>query len=801
MAIRIENDHIFLGVRDLIRSSRQPQLLSSFPLPQRGMLGRKAHDKVRLQKNNTYGLFHSEYSLRREYNYRDFTFVLQGRIDGVYQLKNKVEVEEIKSVILTGAEFKRLDIRHYPEFIEQVSTYGYMLQDELEGVEVSTHLILVNLINDARRKFDIPFIRQNAEKLLFHRFDDIIEEMEHEKVETALRMDALNRISFDLPEKRPQQRQMIERIEADLNSGAHSMVSAPTGTGKTAASIFPAIRYAIAHNKKIFFVTSKTTQQNIVRETVEPLIGQGLDFKVLYLRASEKMCANDIYFCHEAHCKFAKDYRDRMDETDILQNLLEENILTPEIIYQTAVEKTLCPFEVSMDISAHCDMIVGDYNYVFDPAVFIRRLFAKKDYSDWILIIDEAHNLYERGMDYLSPEIGRENIGNLIKWHHKKKEKIFRDLIKALREIDDLMGKLNLEGEIHFSGQQYFKAELNIPEWDNVFTLFESVFLKYLIHKIKNKILIMDDPIEQFYYKIRRFVKIAHFTDRAFVPFYDASAGGILKIRCCDPSDYLGQRMDGFHSVIAMSATLDPMDFYQEVLGLGTERTSGLRLDSPFSAKNRKVVIVPGISTRYKDRMNSYARIAEVIENTINIKSGNYLVFFPGYDYLQNVNIFLGKVKSEKIIQKAGLNETERDEILRSLNDHSNPHLLLGVMGGVFSEGVDYRGDMAIGVIIVSPGLPKVSYERELLREYYEEKQNQGMEYAFIYPGMNKVIQSVGRLIRSATDKGIIVLVGERFTDDLYNAILPDYWFEKHGDIEITENYEQSIRLFWKRFE
>lgn len=798
MAIKIKDNRISLNVRDLVFQSRPPQMLSSFPLPQRGILGRQAQTKVQTHKNKRFGLLHSEYSVHREYPYKDYIFDIQGRIDGVYQLKNRVEIEEIKSVIVNVSEFKKIHPELFPEFSEQLLFYAYLLQDELKGIEVVTYLIIVNLVNDANRSFPVSYNRMAIENLLMQRFESIVAGIERDKLEQQRRQAEINRIDFGMTEKRIQQEIMMDVVDRILNNKMHLMVSAPTGTGKTAAALYPAIRYAYASQKKIFFVTSKTTQQNIVQETVLPLAEQGFDFKTLYLRAAEKMCANNVYFCHEAHCPFAKEYHDRLLESNLVAELLQNSILQPDVIYAKAIEHTLCPFEVSLDLSFHVDILVGDFNYVFDPAVYLRRLFAKKDYSDWILIIDEAHNLYDRGMSYLSPQLKKETVIGLINQNKDKKSKVFKDLAKALKEIETVLNELNLEGEIHFTGRQYFETDLNIQAWDSALFLYEQVFIKYLIHKIKRRWMIMDDPLESFYFNLRHFVQIARIRDRAFVPFYNAEEGGILKIQCCDPSNYFQQRIEGFHSVIAMSATLDPIDFYQNVLGFPEYRTEKLQLDSPFPREHRKIIIVPGVSTRYKDRMQNYPRVAEIIEEVVKQQPGNYLVFFPSFDFVQNVNVFLGKVKHNKILQKPGMKDDDRIFVLEELKNGDKQNLLLAVMGGIFSEGIDYFGDMAIGVIVISPGLPLVNFERELLRQYYEEKQNSGMEYAYIFPGMNKVIQSVGRLIRSLTDKGIVVLIGERFANEQFNSILPEYWFNSQGDIEITDNYIPVIKEFWR---
>ncbi len=801
MAIKVDGNHVSLSVRDLLTPSSGVQITSSFPLPQRGMLGRQAHTRLQQQKARRYGLFHSEYTIGYQFPYRNFVFHIRGRIDGLYRLKNRAEIEEIKTVILTAKEFKQVQLEHYPQFTEQVLFYAYLLQQELEGMEVGAYLILVNLINDARRTFTVPYHPAVVENRLIHRFDVLIANLKRETLEQQKRSAALNNIDFSLPEIRSQQQEMMTRINLALQNGTHLMVSAPTGTGKTAAALYPAIRYAYTKSRKIFFVTSKTSQQNMVFETLSPLIAQGLDLKIIFLRASQKMCANDIYFCHEAFCPYAKDFRERMLDSNILSRLSDRSLLTADFIFDAAKEEKLCPFEVSLEVALTADIVIGDFNYVFDPAVYLRRLFRRKDYSDWILIIDEAHNLYDRGMQYLSPHITRHRVQTLWEQCSHKKQKVYKQLTFALEQINDLFAKLNLEGEVHYSGRQYFQTQLNVQEWQDARAAFEAAFIKYQIYKIKKRLLFIEDPIENFYYRLRRFVQIAAIQDRAFVPFYDAGEGGILKIQCCDPSAYLAERMDGFHSVLAMSATLDPMPFYKEVLGFSTERTETLQLDSPFPAHHRQIVIVPNISTLYKDRLQSYPKIARVIEEVIRIKEGNYLVFFPSFDFIQHVNLFLGKVRCKKILQNPGMKEAERNAILRELRKNEEPTLLMAVMGGVFSEGVDYSGRMAIGVIIISPAIPQISYERELLRRYYQEKNGMGMEYAYIYPGMNKVIQSVGRLIRSVTDQGVIVLIGQRFAQDHFNSILPEYWFSGKDDVLISADYVPVIRAFWQRMD
>ncbi|MCK4753657.1 MAG: ATP-dependent DNA helicase, partial [Calditrichia bacterium] len=256
-----------------------------------------------------------------------------------------------------------------------------------------------------------------------------------------------------------------------------------------------------------------------------------------------------------------------------------------------------------------------------------------------------------------------------------------------------------------------------------------------------------------------------------------------------------------FHSVIAMSATLDPITYYRDILGFPEENTHLLEVSSPFSTRNRQIVILPHISTYYRDRTNLYERYADIVKDVISIKEGNYIVFCPSFEFIHNVILYLGKAKSEIIPQRRQMTENDRNYILSELRESDTPKLLLAVMGGIFSEGVDFSGDMCIGVIIFSPALPQITFERELIRQYYENKRGNGFNYAYLYPGINKVIQSVGRLIRSQQDKGIIVLAGERFAEDEINQLFPDYWFELEGDVVVTEEFKETIQTFWQRFD
>jgi DNA excision repair protein ERCC-2 len=802
MTIRTENKKILLSVGDLIRlNTKFRKVLSAFPLPQRGILGRQAQIKIQQRRSDSYGLFHHEYRVHHIFNYKGYEFVVQGRIDGLYEISGRIEVEEIKSVVLSAKDFKALKIENYPEFAEQVLIYCYLLYQEKEQMEIKPILTLVNIVNDKLKTFHLRFRPLEIKKIIEQSFRQIIESDKNKDNILRSRLKQLEKTKFTLAEKREQQEEMMTTFKHCLENNEHLLVSAPTGTGKTAAVLYPAIQYAIKNGKRIAFLTSKTTQQAMVRDTIQPLINDGLDLNISFLRATKNMCANDILFCHEDYCPYAKYYQEDIKRSQLLAELKKEKLLSPDIVFERARKYKLCPAEAMIDAAIGADILVCDYNYLFDPRIQLRRIFNEYDLRNWILIIDEAHNLYPRTMTSLSPQIKRQTLTGLFPLIINDKLKVYRSLKESLLTIEHLFESLQQEGEIQHSNQRFYILELDIQAWQSAFQNFESAFIKYIIFKIRKNLLILDDPLDFFYYQFRGFLQIAEIQDKAFITFYDAIQGGILKIQCCDPSEHIKGIIQKFYSVVGMSATLDPIEYYKKILGFPDECTRLLEVSSPFPNRNRRIVIIPNISTYYRDRSDLFPRYAEIVREIISLKEGNYIVFCPSFEFLQTMVLFLGLTQSEILLQRPQMLEEDRDHLISQLKDGKNPTLLLAVMGGIFSEGIDFSGEMCIGVIIFSPAIPPVSFERELIRQYYENKFGNGSDYAYLYPGLNKVIQSAGRLIRSNQDRGIIVLAGERFADEEINQLFPTYWFEKKGDIVITDKYTESIKEFWERFE
>ena len=800
MAIRIENKHISLSVRDLVLyKPKSSGLLSSFPLHQRGMLGKQAQDKIQQIRMTHRGIFHREVSIQHSFSYRGYSFTVFGRIDGVLDTGSHIEVEEIKTVLIDPTEFKKIQIEEFPEFIEQINIYCYLLTLEKIYPNPLPVLILYNLLNTKIKYFRPVYEPGSIEELIHNRCEQIIEAIEQGESKYKMNLKKIRLINFQLPEKRMQQEEMITAVSEALENQVHLLISAPTGTGKTAAALYPAIRYAIENRKRVVYLTAKNTQHKIIQKTIQSVTDQDLELSVSMLHANRKMCANDIFFCHPDFCLYAKNYQNEIKRNALSNALSDIDILSADIVFKISEEAKICPAEMMFDLAKKTDILVADYNYLFDHRSRL-NIFQAETLDDWILIIDEAHNLPQRVNDSLSPQISRRMVDDLSGMLFNKRMKVYRTLNIALKKIDLLFGQLQQEGENEYPYQQYFTLQLDLKSWKHAYDEYENAFIAYLLFKARKRLVLLDDPLEIFYYQFRRFIQIAEMEEKPFTAYFNAAGGGTIGIHCADSSEYISRTIDKFHNLIAMSATLDPIHYYQKILGFQKDKASIHQLTSPFSNQNRRIVIVPNISTYYRDRINLYPRYAQMIREIIDIHSGNYIVFGPSFEFIQTLRLFLGKVQHSMLMQRPKMTETEREWVFTQLSDQNDPKLLLAVMGGIFAEGIDFNSTVCSGLIIFSPAIPKITFERELTREYYENNWGNGFNYAYLYPGMNKVIQAAGRLIRSQQDRGIIVLAGERFARDEISQLLPSYWFENPGDVIVTENYKQSISKFWKRF-
>jgi DNA excision repair protein ERCC-2 len=830
MAVKIHlaKRKISLGVGDLLAEPlANGGRVAGLGMWTRLALGREAHVAHQRAQAGLHEGYAREIAVRYQTAVDDFEVTIQGRIDGVYTPLNGGShvIEEIKSVVVPPSDFAALDERAYPHYVEQLRLYCFLIgrgsvapakansfgsDDNDDGASRPGHvvgrLVFVNVADGATKEVEIGGPFDDCEQLVADRIRALIAHAQEEERRREHRRTQSTMLRFPYDRVRPHQDEMMAAIEHALKEKRHLLVSAPAGVGKTAAALHPIVKYALAHNKRVFFVTSKNTQQQIVLETLQRM-GPGVSAhpSAVFFRARETMCINNVYACREEFCPHLRDYRLKLETTRIADRLLAERLIIPEAMMEAGRRTSLCPFELALVEAEQTDAVVCDYNYVFDPQVYFRRFFLEADYSNAILVIDEAHNLVQRAMDYYSPSLSRQQIrdldGNL---RHidpslaKELQKLLEEIERFFRSQQRTRGDEYSQIEEGDAGQDKYLIPSPREFFDSLKPPFNKLTVRYLLDKTTSGRAMPDDPVDEFFSAFGQFCAVLAMEGEEFSYVYDSTGGEALKIVCKDPSRQLAQRLEGFHSVIAMSATLQPMAFYRQMLGFSSERTDQASFPSPFPKENRRIIVVPTVSTTFRARAAHYGRIANVIATTAAAKPGNYMALFPSYDFLRGVCGRLTEGPWELLVQEPKMTEQQRLVLLGGLREPQPPKLVLAVQGGLFAEGVDYPGETLSGVIIVSPALPQVSFERELMREFYEAHYGDGFGFAYLYPGMNRVIQSVGRLIRSESDRGVVVLVCQRFAQTQYSTLFPPDWSGSMADSRAGYNLAEELASFWR---
>jgi DNA excision repair protein ERCC-2 len=811
---------ITLSVRDFCDAEATGGSLNLSPLADvRSQMGRSIHADFQAGEAQERSAYRKEQTLRFDLRYGEYRVTIHGRIDGLYEVDGKTVVQEIKSVLSLSDDLQKQQIPTM--YGLQLKIYLYLWMQLYPGVEVTGHLILISCEPEKVLKIIVAPDTALVSTLILERLKGIVEEYESDCQRQKIKEAKAEAIPFPFPKMRKNQDRMIEAIETALQDGRPLLISAPAGVGKTVAALYATLRFAAKNRLSVFFLTSKTTQQRIVADTLR-LWSQGLQnsedsppvFNSLILRAKEKICANDVVFCHESRCPYAKDFFQKLNSSNVRSTLIREPLITPERIYANALKQELCPFELSLEMLNQVDLTVCDYNYIYDPRIAIQRL-TKKDESRTIVVIDEAHNLYSRAREYYSPSLDLGQIQSLrrsiqltlnsggaqpaltldpsAESHPSSFLSEFERFLKRLEEHFQEIAEAYTEvGE---SNQAVVSMDKEF--FSTVRDELDQLMKRYLIYQRRAGYVGDEDQIVRFCYALSDFCRVLELTGDEFVHVFAAdNHSAQLKIVCLSPAPQLRRRHQCFYAVIGMSATLSPMEFYRDILGFERD-TQLLDLPSPFPPEKRKILVIPEVSTTYGQRARHFPRIAQIIEEVAAIRPGNYFAFFPSFEFLKGVASQLNPSHSEMLIQHSVMSDDQRSALLERLADRGKPHLVLAVQGGIFAEGVDYPGELAIGAIIVGPGLPKVSFEVELMRRYYEENYEKGFEYAYLYPAMNRVVQSAGRIIRSETDHGVIVLLDKRFAYENYSRLFPRDWYESSPAELLTKDYSRALADFW----
>ncbi len=767
-ALRIE-----LAVADLL----EPQLMRSIGFANRGgfermWLGQAIHGRYQEEALAGDGTYRREVALRHEFLHRGWTVTLSGRADGIRkEADGALVIEEIKSVRREG-QLAPLTRQIYER---QALLYGWMLA-QIEQRPVRVELILIAIGSDAVEREPLKADFETLELAVRQRLNALLREFRREREAAGDRQRAAAGIRFPHAALRPGQEEIVAAVEHALDHREHLLLEAPTGLGKTAAALFPAIRYALANDKRLFVLTAKNLQQEMALKVIRQ-VDAGPALHALRLRAKSRMCANGEVICHEDYCPFARDYYAKLASSGVVPRLLREQaVLDPDLVFSAATQAEVCPFEVSLDLAGKAQVVVCDYNYAFDPYVALADFSVEHDLSNVVLVIDEIHNLVERGRGYLSPELSSASARRSAEAAAHGGSPVHRELERLSLALAALI-ESTCDAALEEIGEPEGAVEAALPE-ERLWRLrpdFDAAFVDYLEHRRETRSFQADDAFVALYFEVLRFLNGL------------AIEGGIsshlcerrgderkLRIFCKDPGAFLGQVIGRVHSVIGLSATLSPPEFYRDLLGFDPGRTVALSLPSPFPAAHRRVVVDRSVTTLWKERAENCQPIADRLSAFGDIVPGNCLVLFPSFQFLSDVAARMTARKKRIFVQQRTDSERDREALLETLrNALLGDVMLLAVAGGVFAEGVDYPGEMLKAVAIVGPCLPVPTIETRLLQTYYEERFERGFEFAFVVPGMTRVVQAAGRLIRSAEDIGVIALLDRRFLDRPYVDRLP----------------------------
>lgn len=790
MKVIKERKEFHISIKDLIFVSSERKFFDSkIPLRIRASKGTEIHQFFQKNREKNEISFQREALVKLHTEVQGWKFTISGRADIVYEKDGFLIIEEIKSV--TGLDNFKFDSQTAEEYKMQLLLYGHYFQQL--GKCIKCHLVLIDIITEETRIIEIP--SRDLSEYIKNQCETILKSWEIEKKLKAEQRERVKTINFPFEKFRPNQEEIIQKSYNALKKKERLMLLASSGSGKTVGTLFPALKFAIKKNLRVFVVTSKTTQQHIYRETLRIFAKNKSQFQSIILTAKEKICINSAFICEKSFCPFLDNYeKGALDK--IISELLTKQVIDARFIRKVAKDHTVCPFEISLDCALHCDIIIGDYNYVFHPYIRLKRFFDHS-YDDIILIVDEAHNLPFRTMTYYSPELTLQSITNVSNYLQslnipKSIEEqglaIYQQITNYILGLIKQLSNLGSNKPILVEFDKKFFKKMS-KDYEKFIITYIQTYTTRIGFQPRKK-----DSILEFAFILREFINILKESDSPEYSELLYAKKGKIKILCKSAAPKLEKQIKGFHSVIMQSATLFPLDYFQKMIGYPSS-AQRIQYPSPFSQQNRLFLLMPNVSTKYEDREDSYHNIAVTICNAVNVKKGNYLAFFPSFAYLKAIQqeietLFLSV---ELMVQDRRMSENNRRKYLKRLQVPDKKYLLLAVHGGIFSEGVDFTGDMAIGAFIIGPGLPAFSTEQELIKQYFEDKWSKGFEYAYRNPGMMKVIQAAGRIFRTSTDRGFVMLIGQRFISSYYKSVLPTDW-----EIEQPPDLTKRIQFFWE---
>lgn len=749
--------------------------------------GSRIHRKIQGKMGLNYD---AEVSMKYDVVKPDYVLTIEGRADGVITEKDGVTIDEIKGV------YKKLEYMEEPIFVHKAQAmcyaYIYAMQNDLDNISVQ--MTYCNLDTEEIKRFKDSFTFDELQMWFHNVVEEYCKWAQFEVDNRTIRNESIEDIEFPYP-YRAGQRDMAGSVYLSIKRRQNLFVQAPTGIGKTMGALFPTIKaMGDGYGEKLFYLTAKTIARGVAVDGLEVLRSCGLHFRSVLITAKEKICPMEEMQCEPEHCPYAKGHFDRINEA-VYDCITHEVNVTRDVLLEYANKHMVCPFEMGLDVSLFVDGIICDYNYVFDPKVKLRRYFAEGAKGDFLFLVDEAHNLVDRASSMYSAAIYKEDFLSMRKLLMPYNAKLGRLLGNCNKEMLTLKKECDNEKRyalITDMGSLYLKL-LRVHAQLESFLEESKEIAALKPHK---------DEILDFYFQMNQFLNIYELLDESYEIYGEqvSDKSFMVKLYCIHPANNLSECIEKGNATIFFSATMLPITYYKELLH-DDDNDYAIYIPSPFPQENRRILAGVDVSSRYKLRgPKQYEKMARYLDILVNGKEGNYMAFFPSYKMLGDVYemaMELGLLSGIKVVcQTAYLSEEEREQFLDEFRNAKEPVLGFCILGGIFSEGIDLVGDYLIGAAVIGTGLPMVCNEREIQQNYFEAREDKGFEYAYLYPGMNKVQQAAGRVVRTMEDKGIILLLDERFVSQQVVDTFPAEWADY--DVVTLENVENKIETFWR---
>lgn len=892
MGIRVDLEArtITAGVRDLAAQPGPSASLSGPLFQLRAALGRDAHRLYRSARFAEPG-FAAEVAVELQHQVDGFEVRLRGRIDGLIDRGDPdhgdsgavepgddvLTVEEVKSV---SEPLESLALEDLLDAARQVQLYALALHQHRSGPgridrSIAARLVLIPIVESAvgsspedfvHRVLEVPFDPAAVRGELDRRLRVVIERAEAVRQRGRSRAAVARKLRFPYDAPRAPQVTVMDAVAEGLVSGRPVLVQAPTGTGKTVGALLPALRFAMERDRPVYFATAKTTQRALAartfRDIAEASAIDDRELTAVTLRAKEQMCPPGHLVCHPDHCGYLVDFADRAEQSDAMARLGGSRLhVEPDDAYRLGESLRLCPFELLLGAAADAELVVCDYNHVYDGrSAVLAGAVPGEDGADTgaaVVIVDEAHNLFDRARGYQSCSLGRDELARVREillgertsrtrsssslaastlwttadqltrtagslWPDAVGVALRDDLVALCDELaawideaaEAALGPLHVDELVEGCTPACDCCGSRPEPWNQLAGQAARLALRYVLYRRHHGRLDPRDPVLDALDTVGRIRDSVAARRPSVVPYVatrHAPDGAGFGVLCLDPAEYLAHRHERVAGTVAMSATLEPLGYFSDALGFGAERWDPLTVavPSPFLAENRFVLVVRDIDTRYRERARHHRAIARHIATIAGARPGRYVAFFPSFAFLARVREQLALPSDRVLVQLPGMPQRLRDTLLERFRASPGSMLLCAVLGGAFAEGIDLPGEQLIGAIIVGPGLPAVGFERVLMQQYYDERVGAGFEYAMLYPGMQRVVQAAGRVIRTATDRGVIALLGRRFAESRYAGCLPADWrldggsaLVPGGDVhepvsDATDGLERALAGFW----